>query len=417
MKSNSRSTKRRSLINVLHILDHSLPEQSGYAYRSHAILTELQNRGVALDVITSPKQGAAEASSSEVDGISYRRTIIPPHKTTSGAAGQVRTITTTRKAVAEILDGKRTSLIHAHSPCLNGLAAIGHGIPFVYEMRSSWEDAAVSVGTTREGSLRYRLSKALETYVVRKADAVVVICEGLKNELLQRGVAEKKITVAPNALPPAMFERPDESAVARVRQEYALDNKKLIGLFGSFFEWEGVDELVQVLPLVAESVPNAHLVLAGGGRQEQALHALVSRMGLGEKVTFAGRLSHDEIKSMYGAVDVMAFPRVSGRLTDMVTPIKPLEAMAQGAVVIASDVGGHKELVKDMDTGLLYPAGDRDAFAQAIIRVLQSPGLYAEMRARACAYVETERRWSVVAERYLPVYESLGYSVDKAATQ
>jgi PEP-CTERM/exosortase A-associated glycosyltransferase len=375
----------------------------------------LQNRGVTLDVITSPKQGLAEASSSEVDGISYRRTVLPPHKTTSGAAGQLRTITATRKAVAELLSRKRTSLIHAHSPCLNGLAAIGHGIPFVYEMRSSWEDAAVSVGTTREGSLRYQLSKSLETFVVRKADAVVVICEGLKKELLQRDVAEEKITVAPNALPSAMFDRPDESAVARVRQKYGLDDKKLIGFFGSFFEWEGVDELVQVLPLVAESVPEAHLVLAGGGRQEQALRALVSRMGLGEKVTFAGRLSHEEIKPMYGAVDVMAFPRVSGRLTDMVTPIKPLEAMAQGAVVIASDVGGHKELVRHTDTGLLYPAGDRDAFAKTIIQVLQGPGLFGDMRARAREYVEMERRWSVVAERYLPVYEALGYSVEQAA--
>jgi glycosyltransferase involved in cell wall biosynthesis len=115
---------------------------------------------------------------------------------------------------------------------------------------------------------------------------------------------------------------------------------------------------------------------------------------------------------MYGAVDVMAFPRVSHRLTDMVTPIKPLEAMAQKAVVIASDVGGHKELIEDNNTGLLYPAGDREAFAETIIRVLQNPESFSEMRARAREYVEMERRWSVVAERYLPVYEALGYSVE-----
>jgi PEP-CTERM/exosortase A-associated glycosyltransferase len=400
------------LINVLHVLDHSLPEQSGYAYRSHAILKELHNRGVKLDVVTSPKQGVVNDVSSEVDGISYQRTVLSPHKSTSGMAGQVRTIRSTRNTIAELLRRKQASVIHAHSPCLNGLAAMGQDVPLLYEMRSSWEDAAVSVGTTCEGSLRYRVSKALETFVIGKADAVVVICEGLKNELLARGVTEEKITVVPNALPPEMFELPAESAVADIRKQYVPQDSKIIGFFGSFFEWEGVDELVQVLPLVVEAVPDAHLLLAGGGRQEGKLRALVSRLGLDQKVTFAGRVSHTDIKSMYGAVDVMAFPRVSHRLTDMVTPIKPLEAMAQKAVVIASDVGGHKELIKDNNTGLLYPAGDREAFAETIIRVLQNPESFSEMRARAREYVEMERRWSVVAERYLPVYEALGYSVE-----
>ena len=153
--------KRHSLINVLHILDHSLPKQSGYAYRSHAILTGLQNRGVKLNVITGPKQGSVDESSSEVDGISYQRTFLSPDKSTSGIFGQVRTISSTRAKIAEVLGRKQASVIHAHSPCLNGLAAMGHGVPLVYEMRSSWEDAAVSVGTTSEGSLRYRVSKAL----------------------------------------------------------------------------------------------------------------------------------------------------------------------------------------------------------------------------------------------------------------
>src|SRR5210317_1122613 len=95
--------KRHSLINVLHILDHSLPKQSGYAYRSHAILSGLQSRGVKLNVITSPKQGLVDESSSEVDGISYQRTFLSPDKSTSGIFGQVRTISSTRTRIAEVL--------------------------------------------------------------------------------------------------------------------------------------------------------------------------------------------------------------------------------------------------------------------------------------------------------------------------
>ncbi len=318
----------------------------------------------------------------------------------------------TRSKIAAVRNRQQFDVLHAHSPCLNGLAALGQGVPLVYEMRSSWEDAAVSVGTTRDGSLRYRLSKALETFVIRKADAVVVICEGLKKELLARGVAGEKITVVPNALPPEMFDLPREDAIAEVRERFVPGDARLIGFFGSFFEWEGVDELIQAMPLVIAAVPDAHLLLAGGGRQEPGLRALVSRLGLNDKVTFAGRVSHEDIKAMYGAVDVMAFPRVSNRLTDMVTPIKPLEAMAQNAVVTASDVGGHRELIEDDVTGLLYPVGDREALAEALVRVLEDPGAFSQVRARAREYVEKERRWSIVAERYLPVYEALGAPVE-----
>jgi len=390
------------------VLDHSLPEQSGYSYRSHAILRELQKQGLSFDVITSPKQGQVQELSSEIDGILYQRTALAEGGSTSGVMGQVRTVASTRKSIAKLLRVKPVSAIHAHSPCLNGLAALGHGVPLIYEMRSSWEDAAVSVGTTTEGSYRYRVSKMLETFVVRRADAVVVICEGLRRELLNRGVPNEKITVVPNALPPEMFELPDPTAVASVRRRFALEDARVIGFFGSFFEWEGVDELVRVLPDVIQAVPDARLLLAGGGRQEAVLRELVAKLDLEEKGTFAGRVANDEVKAFYGAADVMAFPRVSDRLTNMVTPIKPLEAMAQGTIVVASDVGGHKELVRHGENGFLYRAGDREGLARAIAVALNSRDNLREFQARARNFVEAERQWSVVSRRYIPLYETHG---------
>jgi len=390
------------------VLDHSLPEQSGYSYRSHAILRELQKQGLSFDVVTSPKQGEVQELSSEIDGILYQRTALAAGSNTSGVMGQVRTVASTRKRIAELLRVKPVSAIHAHSPCLNGLAAMGHGIPLIYEMRSSWEDASVSVGTTTEDSLRYRVSKMLETFVARRADAVVVICEGLRHELLDRGVPNKKITVVPNALPPEMFELPDPAAVASVRSRFALADAKVIGFFGSFFEWEGVDELVRVLPDIIRTVPSARLLLAGGGRQEAVLRELVAMLDLEERVIFAGRVAHDEVKAFYGAADVMAFPRVSDRLTNMVTPIKPLEAMAQGTIVVASDVGGHKELVRHGESGFLYGAGNREELARTIAEALNSGDALRDVQARARDVVEADRQWSVVSKRYAPLYEAHG---------
>lgn len=393
---------------VLHVLDHSLPEQSGYAYRSHAILKELQKQGMLIEVVTSPKQGSVQELSSSINGVNYQRTMLPAGASTSSLLGQINTIKATRKWIREFIKDGSVRAIHAHSPCLNGLAAMRLGVPLVYEMRSSWEDASVSSGTTTVGSLRYRISKALETFVLRRADAVVVICEGLRRELLERGLPDGKISVVPNALPPEVFDRADPTVVASVRDRFGLKDARVVGFFGSFFEWEGIDELISALPEVIRLVPNAHLLLAGGGRQEPVLREIVEKLGLENRVTFAGRVAHDEVMAFYGAADVVVFPRVSGRLTNMVTPIKPLEAMAQETIVVASDVGGHKELIKHGETGFLYTAGSREGLVREIANILNSKGKMVEIRANARAFVEAERRWSVVSRRYIPLYDFYG---------
>jgi len=390
---------------VLHVLDHSLPEHDGYSFRSHSILTNLARSRVDVRAITSPKQGAADSTFDEIDGIRYSRSVVGPAVDTGGVRGQVRTIRMTRKALRDAIAEQRLDLFHAHSPCLNGLAALGLGVPLVYEMRSSWEDASVSVGATHEGSLRYRLSRALETYVARRADAIVAICEGLRTELISRGISDDKITVVPNALSEPMFVRPDAAAAEAIRQRFSLTGKKVIGFFGSFFEWEGVDILVRAMPLVLQNEPESRLLIAGGGRQEAELRNLVSALNLDHRVIFAGRVDHGDIPACYAAADVMAYPRVPHRLTDMVTPLKPLEAMAQGTIVVASDVGGHRELVADDETGLLFKAGDREDLAARLLAVLRRDVDVDGIVARADEAVRDERRWSAIVERYGPVYD------------
>lgn len=396
------------MMSVLHVLDHSLPEQSGYAFRSHAILRELASLGVDVMALTGPKQGPTEESSAEIDTIRYRRTQVTDRALTSGLLGQIRTIWRTRAEVSRFLQNSSSQVIHAHSPCLNALAVLGLGKPLLYEMRSSWEDAAVASGTTTEGSLRYRISRALETLVVREADEVVVICDGLKAELILRGVAEDRITVVPNAVPAEMFALPSTTRTAEVRKRYGLEHARVIGFFGSFFEWEGIDVLIEAMPAVLAVVPDVRLLLAGGGRQEDELRRIVDQYGLANHVIFAGRIAPDDMRAYYGAADVMAYPRVSDRLTEMVTPLKPLEAMAQGRPVVASDVGGHRELITDGETGFLFRSGDTDGLARCLIDVLESTHDLDRVTVAAREGVERERRWPVIAERYLPVYERLG---------
>ncbi len=142
----------------------------------------------------------------------------------------------------------------------------------------------------------------------------------------------------------------------------------------------------------------------GGGGQEAELKRLVGEFGIENQVVFTGRVPHDEVQRYYHLIDVMVYPRLSMRLTELVTPLKLLEAMAQGCVVIASDVGGHRELIRHGETGTLFKAGDPVALVSALLALLREPARWPGLKAAARRYVETERSWKASVARYEDVY-------------
>ena len=275
----------------------------------------------------------------------------------------------TRRRIEQVAERTRPDILHAHSPCLNGIAALQAGrklgIPVVYEMRASWEDAAVDHGTTQEGSLRYRLSRALETWTLRRAEAVTTICEGLRKDILARGIPAERVTVIPNAVNPEAFPligAPDPELEARL----GLGDAFTLGFIGSFYGYEGLDTLLEAMPAILEFEPGARVLLVGGGLEEERLKAQAAALGIADRVVFTGRVPHAEVTRYYSLVDLLVFPRKSIRLTETVTPLKPLEAMAQGRLLIASDVGGHRELIRDGVTGRLFRPDDPAALAAAV---------------------------------------------------
>ena len=137
------------------------------------------------------------------------------------------------------------------------------------------------------------------------------------------------------------------------------------------------------------------------------MKAQSERLGLTDKVVFTGRVPHEQVQSYYDLVDVLAYPRHSMRLTELVTPLKPLEAMAQGRVLVASDVGGHKELIRDGQNGILFKAGSADGLARAVVGLLDAPERWPAMRAAGRSFVETERNWRRSVSNYASVYEAL----------
>ena len=396
---------------ILHVLDHSIPLHSGYTFRTLSILREQRKLGWETFHLTSPKQVNCSVPEEDVDGWHFYRT--PPVTGLLGklpGLGQNALMKQLETRLLEIATRLRPQILHAHSPVLNAIPAlrVGRklGIPVVYEVRAFWEDAAVDHGTTTEGSLRYALTRRLETSALRRASHVFTICEGLRTDIVGRGIPQEKVTVIPNAVDIESFE-PGGEPDSALKAKLGLSDASVVGFIGSFYAYEGLDLLLDALPLILKHRPEVRLLLVGGGPQDAALKAQAQRLGLADKVIFTGRVPHDQVQRYYDLIDVLAYPRHSMRLTELVTPLKPLEAMAQGRVLVASDVGGHKELIRDGQTGVLFKAGRADALAQAVVNLLTNTKQLPGMRQAGREFVETERNWKNSVANYSAVYASL----------
>lgn len=398
-------------LRILHVLDHSLPLHSGYTFRTLAILGQQRAMGWETFQLTGPKQGGEQQREAQVDNWLFHRT--PP---ATGLLAKLPVVEywalmgALRTRLAEVVEKVQPDILHAHSPVLDAFPALAVGkakdIPVVYEVRAFWEDAAVDLGTAREWGPRYRLTRAMETRALRQADAVTTICEGLRKDMLQRGIPADKITVIPNAVDVSGFQF-RTAADPDVMQRYGLTADNTLGFAGSFYAYEGLGLLLQAMPQVLRAAPQVRVLLLGGGPQEAQLRALSTQLGLDDVVHFVGRVPHADVARYCSAMDIMVFPRISRRLTELVTPLKPLESMAMGKLVAASDVGGHRELIRDGYNGHLFPAGSAQALAQCLIERLHTPHAWDAVIANGREFVERERTWKASVGHYRTVYASV----------
>lgn len=394
---------------VLHILDHGLPLQSGYVYRTLGILRAQRELGWESAHLTSPKQGPCAQLEETVDGWAFARTPARRAQVLGIPLGQhLSVVRATATRLAELIPEIKPDILHAHSPVLNALAALWVGrkyhLPVVYEVRALWEDAAIDHGTARHGGPRYRASRFLETVALKRAQAIVTISEGLRGEIVDRGIGSDKITVVPNAVDPSRF-RPPDGPDPELAETYRTRGRVVVGYVGSFYGYEGLDLLLEALPRFLNRRDDVMVLLVGGGREEDRLRKLAVRNGLAERVTFTGWVPHEQVARYYSLMDVLVYPRRSTRLTEMVTPLKPLEAMAQDRVVLASNIGGHRELIADGETGVLFTADDPDDLVRRLDELIARRDLWPGIRARARDFVERERTWRAVVTRYEDAYD------------
>ncbi len=305
---------------------------------------------------------------------------------------------------------REVQIIDAHSSVLNGVSGVIlkkiKKIPLIYEIRAFWEDAAVDLGKTKEGSYRYKITRGIETFVVKNADCVTVICEGLKNDLIERGIEAKKIYVIKNGVDIKNFQPIEKDS--KLVEKLGLEKEDyVVGFIGTFFEFEGLKLLLESVPLLLDEIPNIKILLVGGGKTENALKEMVDRKKLQKNVIFTGRVAHEEISKYYSVLDIVVYPRISKRITELVTPLKPLEAMALEKCVVASDVGGLKELITDNKTGLLFKSGDKNELSKTCIKILKDLDKRKDIQKNALRYVRENRQWNKICHEYRNIFEDI----------
>ncbi len=398
---------------VLHVLDRSLPNLSGYSIRSRYIVEFQSQMGLKPVVMTTPKY-EREKPFEQINGIEYHRSYAKPESLQKilYRIPFLREQAMMRRAqnmIEELVRANKVDIIHAHSPSLCGLPALKAArrlnVPMVYEVRAFWEDAAVDQMRFAEDSFRYRISSRMEQKLFDRADGVVCICEGLRQEISRRAPG-RKISVVQNGVNTSFFVPREKSR--DLMQRYQTQGKTVVGFIGSFFTFEGLADLVHSIARIKKEIKDVVLLLVGTGIEDQNLRNLAHELGLnGNSAIFTGKVPHEEVQDYYSIMDILVYPRISKRITELVTPLKPLEAMAMEKTVLVSDVGGLRELVSEGQNGFVYQAGNVHDLAEKLVYLAGNPEHCREIGRRARQDMEKYRDWSVISREYESIYSEL----------
>ena len=454
---------------VLHVLANSPPDVNGYAIRTQKILSNQSNDLVGLTSPWYPDRESM-VESHQIDNVNYLRTIHPiwknknkfSHKLVKfftrktnnssqpkASSSESKKILPLRvfdffyygifkvgrairhffrigwkvveekilikyfmKRIIEVAKQEKTELIHAHTPYRVGLPALLAArklkLPFVYEMRGMWEETAVANGRWMPNGPAYRRFQKYETKVLRSADAVVCISETLKQEAISRGVDEAKITVVTNAV--------DESTINQSTKHELFDevsdllnrdkSTKVIGYIGSLREMEGVDLTAEATAKLSSKGHDVRFFVLSSNSGQTELKDYCDKLGLGDNAVIGGPVPHDSVAQFYDLIDIFVVSRPNSRVTRLVTPLKPFEAMAMKKAVVASKLPALEEIIDDGTTGLLYHADDVDSLVEIIERVLSDDDLINSLGDNAHKWIIENRTWQSVVQNYSKAYQT-----------
>jgi glycogen(starch) synthase len=431
-------------LKILHVLANGPPDVNGYAIRTQGLLKAYAETGEIDPVgLTSPwyPQRESMAEPTEVDGITYHRCLHPARMKLTLGSGMKWTAARGRDRIAgsegfatkplwrrafhfalkplrpgwswieerilfkhftariiEVAKAEKAEIIHAHVPYRVGMPAMKAArtlnLPFVYEMRGMWEESAVADGRWRAGGLAHRRFRRMETKVLCNADAVICISETLRKEAISRGVPAERISIVPNAVSLEKSQSKPPELFSHVKAK--LGESPVVGYIGSLRELEGVDFTANAVALLRHQGIDAKLFVLSSESGQSELLAHCERIGIGEHAHIGGPVPHEQVAQFYNLIDVFVVSRPDTRVTRLVTPLKPFEAMRSGRAIVMSDLPALAEIIEDGKTGRLYPAGDVESLSATIRELLEDDEQRTTLGTAASEWVASERTWQRV---------------------
>ncbi len=400
---------------VLHLLTNSVPyRQAGYTVRTQSVGWCQQAVGLDPQMATRagfPRSAGVRGApaSDEVDGVTYWR-LAPDLEL---GTGPVDVAVRTADAARALVERLRPAALQPTSNHLNALVALAlrdrYRIPVVYEVRGFLEETWRSrVGEEVAESDRYRATRAAETAAMREADAIVTLSETMRADILARGGVEAgRIVVVPNAVDVARFlPGPRDAALAA---RLGLGDEPVIGYISSFTAYEGIRYLIEATAELHRRGRRVRCLLVGDGEERLTLEAVARSADLPDgSVVFAGRVPHGRILDYYRLIDVFVVPRTNDRVSQLVTPLKPYEAMATERALVVSGVAALREIVVEGETGRTFTPEDPISLADVLEPLLDDPAERARLGSAARRWVAANRTWEQNGQRYLALYRELG---------
>jgi glycosyltransferase involved in cell wall biosynthesis len=402
----------RSSVRILHVVTDALPSVSaGYTIRTQEIAVAQRFAGmdphvttrIGFPVTAGSVDGRATVT---VDGVPYHRLLpwVMPGR-------MDRLYQTHLKHAARLVERLRPAVLHAASNYANAVIALAlrdaTGLPVVYEVRGFWEDTWLSrhtVNTELKLSDRYVYTRALETHCMAEADLVVTLGEAMREEIVARGVPEGNIIIVPNAVSEE-FLRPLPDGAALKASLGIKPGEHVVGLVSSLVAHEGIGTLLEAVKILGDRGIRTRALIVGDGPERTALQRQAA--GLGLDAIFTGRVPSAKVRDYHAVLDVFVVPRTPDRVCQLVTPLKPVEAMASGLPVVVSSVRALAEIVHDRETGLLFTPLDAGELADRLKQLLDNPELRMKLGASAREWVARDRTWAHNAIRYREAYGSL----------
>jgi glycosyltransferase involved in cell wall biosynthesis len=260
------------------------------------------------------------------------------------------------------------------------------GVPFVLETNG------VQVAfRSQYDSIRFRRTASrVEAEVFRRASLVLAVSECVRDEVL-RVAPGAQVMVIPNGVDARLF-KPDQPEARRQRQSLEVgEDEVLIGFFGRFYQWHGMETLAAAAPVILSDRPNVHFLLVGNGPHRETVER--ATLPWASRVHISGIVPHDTVPPLMQACDILVSPH-SPMKGFVGSPMKVFEYLISGRAVVASDLEQIGKVVRHEETGLLFPPGDSDAFTEAVLRLVDDPALRRRLSESARADALTLHTWS-----------------------